>query len=464
MVWDGSRVAHSRATRDRRGGHRHRDGGHSHHHTPPSTGWKTVYHNEVLARGLAASTAEQFQLQRLRWGTGAMQVLRLENPLTVSGLRLGQRIAYAATLLGWFECWRTLGYLLLPAAVLLTGAMPVRADPLTFWLAFGTTFTFQQTSLRLLSRGCHRFFLSTMFDAVRLTPNLRATLALIYPAKPRFQVTPKGREQSERDRINPPPLLVALAIVSSVAAAWFALTVAGLTPLRYDPPALAYGASAWLVVNTGLLLAAIVRTSSRRYGPERRASVRFATGLTGTLSGISCRIHEMSLTGALVSTSGPLLASRMGAEQRGLAVRVLAQTLSLGVLIRWQRSSPDHGNLYGLEFCDGQTVTQARLALALLNRELVLAGKPQTRQSTNASLVAVARSSGRQSGLSGDAHRVRLRFDFPLPIIVLPARRRHLPLPPFLVRQVLRYRGILRPPLREQAFTGARPATDRRAA
>ena len=38
-------------------------------------GWRTIYHNEVLARGLAADDADQYQLQRNRWGTGAMQVL-----------------------------------------------------------------------------------------------------------------------------------------------------------------------------------------------------------------------------------------------------------------------------------------------------------------------------------------------------------------------------------------------------
>src|SRR5947207_14282364 len=60
-------------------------------------GWKTIYHNEVLARGLAAGDAETYQLQRHRWGTGAMQVLRTENPLLVPGLRLEQRLAYAST-------------------------------------------------------------------------------------------------------------------------------------------------------------------------------------------------------------------------------------------------------------------------------------------------------------------------------------------------------------------------------
>ena len=38
-------------------------------------GWRTGYHNEVLAYGLAAEDAEQYQTQRVRWGPGAMQVL-----------------------------------------------------------------------------------------------------------------------------------------------------------------------------------------------------------------------------------------------------------------------------------------------------------------------------------------------------------------------------------------------------
>jgi cellulose synthase (UDP-forming) len=66
-----------------------------------------VYHNEVLARGLAAANAEQYLSQRVRWGTGAMQVLRTENPAVVSGLSVLQRITYQSTQLGWVGSWRT---------------------------------------------------------------------------------------------------------------------------------------------------------------------------------------------------------------------------------------------------------------------------------------------------------------------------------------------------------------------
>jgi cellulose synthase/poly-beta-1,6-N-acetylglucosamine synthase-like glycosyltransferase len=82
------------------------------------SGWESIYHNEVLAQGLAARDATEYQAQRLRWGTGAMQILRLEHPFTRRGLSLSQRLAYASTILGWFDAWRTLGYLLLPLVVL----------------------------------------------------------------------------------------------------------------------------------------------------------------------------------------------------------------------------------------------------------------------------------------------------------------------------------------------------------
>ena len=38
-------------------------------------GWKTVYHHQTLALGLAPETPEQYLLQRRRWGMGSMQVL-----------------------------------------------------------------------------------------------------------------------------------------------------------------------------------------------------------------------------------------------------------------------------------------------------------------------------------------------------------------------------------------------------
>jgi len=339
-------------------------------------GWKTVYHNQVLARGLAADTAGQYQLQRFRWGTGAMQVLRCENPLFISGLSLPQRLAYAATLSGWFDAWRSLCYVLLPMGVLFTGALPIRADPVVFGVAFCVTFGLQQIALMLLARGYHRFVLSIIFDLVRMTPNMLATLTFVWPGRLAFTVTPKGRMTDDDRARNPAPvLLVAVAVLSVAAAAWFFLSLDGRTPVHYENPWFAYGAAFWLAFNFALVLAAIGRVTSREYAPERRAAARFSAGLAATLDGRPCLIHEISLTGAQVSIErdGPRHLAPVGGRH-GLTIGVLRKALSFGAWTRWHSVRRDGRVLLGLEFTPGQTESQARLALALLNRELPVRG------------------------------------------------------------------------------------------
>ena len=327
-------------------------------------GWKTIYHNEVLARGLAARTAAEYQLQRLRWGIGAMQVLRLENPLTVSGLRLTQRVAYASTLLGWFEPWRSLGYLLMPLVVLFTGAVPIRAHPIAFLAAFGTTFALQQVALRLLSRGRHRMVPSVVFDLVRMTPSLLATLSLVRRSRSRFTVTPKGPLSGERRRGKVPPLLSGLVLFSLLGMVWFGLTAAGHTPLRYGVPWAAYGAAFWTTLNTMLVLTAIFRIRSLKFGTERRSSVRFKTTLAGALDGMPCTIHDLSLTGAFVS----LAASQENFADLGiLTINLGGSRLRLRTGVRSRHPLGSGETMFGLQLLDDQEPEQARLALALFN-------------------------------------------------------------------------------------------------
>jgi cellulose synthase (UDP-forming) len=329
-------------------------------------GWRTTYHNEVLARGLAASDAATYQLQRHRWGTGAMQVLRTENPLFVSGLSLGQRLSYAATLLGWFDAWRTLGYLLLPIAVLLTGAVPIRTDALTFTLFFGLTLFLQQLSMRLLSRGCHRPFLSILFELVRMTPNLLATVSLVTHRKVAFRVTPKGRTGDARRAASEPRLLRVLAILSLFAVAWFGLTIMGATFTHYAVPWAAYGAFGWLVLNVFLLVSAIGRVRDLRFAGERRASVRFETRFAGGFDGASCQILDLSLTGARVSVES---VSEM--DSHHLVVEADGRNLAIEATIRSRRPDAVGRTILGLEFLPDQNLARAALALALFQTTVI---------------------------------------------------------------------------------------------
>ncbi len=334
-------------------------------------GWRTVYHNEVLARGLAAADAETYQAQRLRWGTGAMQVVRRDHPITGRGLTLGQRAAYAATLLGWFDAWRSLGYLLLPPAVLLTGIVPIRADALTFGIFFTSTFIAQQAALVLLSRGRHRPILAVVFEMVRMTPNLRATLSLLTRRRPGFVVTPKGRTGDGRRRARAPRLLVAAVGLSLAATLWYVATLLGRTPTTYPVPWAAHLAFAWLVVNLAFLSMALARIRTMRFAPERRASVRFEAGFAGTLDDRPAEVRDLSLTGArlLVGPGPGVLAEAV------VGIAVGDQVLTLRALVRSVRRAPDGGLEVGTEFADGQDPERARLALALFRTRVLPAGE-----------------------------------------------------------------------------------------
>lgn len=324
-------------------------------------GWRTVYHNEVVARGLAAGDARTYQAQRLRWGTGAMQVLRIRHPLTGPGLSARQRLGYAGTLLGWFDAWRTLGYLVLPVAVLVTGALPIRADPLTFAVAFGSVFVLQQVAIRVLSRGYHRPVISVVFELVRMAPNLAATLTLLRPGRPAFRVTPKGRTGDGRQPATAPRLLLAVGWLGVFGAAWFALTLAGLTPTRYEVPWAAYASFGWLMLGLWLVLLAIRRVQSLRFAAERRSSVRFDVRTLAEFDGLEGELYDVSLTGARLVL--PIRIEPGGRRQVGFAIG--ADALALVVEIRSVRELPGGGFSYGLSFSAGQHAERARLALAL---------------------------------------------------------------------------------------------------
>ena len=321
-------------------------------------GWRTVYHNEVLARGLAADDASQYQLQRNRWGTGAMQVLRVENPLTAGGLTLGQRLGYASTLLGWFDSWRTLGFLALPPLVLVTGQIPIIADGLTFAVAFSITYGLQQAALYMLGRGAYRPVLSVVFDLVRMSPNFLATLSLFTSHRPQFRVTPKGRIASLRGRIQAPVMLRAAFGACVVGAIVYVLHLLEVFSIPYASDWAAAGAFFWLVVNAMLVWLAAQRVRSLRFAAERRSAVRFAVDVAGTVDGESASVQDLSVGGALLATREALVERK----SHRLSFALPGGTTSLRARMRSSRRAASGEHHYAFEFEPGQFPAKGALA------------------------------------------------------------------------------------------------------
>ncbi|MGB9739426.1 glycosyltransferase [Chloroflexus sp.] len=90
-------------------------------------GWRSVYHDEILAHGLAPEDLRSALQQRLRWAQGTIQVMLRENPLTLPGLSWGQRLAYFDTMWSYLSGVPTIIYLISPPLFLLFGLLPVNA-------------------------------------------------------------------------------------------------------------------------------------------------------------------------------------------------------------------------------------------------------------------------------------------------------------------------------------------------
>lgn len=154
-------------------------------------GWRSVFHREVLAYGLAPQTAVGYQSQRLRWGQGGMQVLREANPATIPGLTLAQRLNYLSSLLPWFEGWQKVIFYAIPPLFLLTGALPLRADALRFAAVFIGTYGLLLLAAKLAARGTAKFLRSDAYSAVTFPVFVKVTLGLFVRRRLKFAVTDK---------------------------------------------------------------------------------------------------------------------------------------------------------------------------------------------------------------------------------------------------------------------------------
>ena len=97
-------------------------------------GWRTAYHDEVLADGLAPEDLGTMLTQRLRWAQGTMQVMMRENPLVQPRLTWGQRLMYFSTMWSYLSGFAALAYLAAPIVYLTIGVLPVQALSTEFFV------------------------------------------------------------------------------------------------------------------------------------------------------------------------------------------------------------------------------------------------------------------------------------------------------------------------------------------
>lgn len=266
-------------------------------------GWRVLYHNRTLARGLAPQTFVGFAIQWQRWGHGAMQVLRRENPLFGRGLGFGQRLCYFGSFYFYWIGFQKLVYILTPIFCLISGIFPLVTQPEIFLLYFGPYFLFNTVASSLFQGGLRNFLMSEEFNLLKLTVLMKSTAGLLTQGK--FRVTPKSQARGAGWSDVILHLLLAAGILVAIG---FGLKRLFILPVGYE--FWAYAVNLFWAAFYLFLLGPLVWRAVRR--KELRASYRFPARLDVPVAlvanGRSCQTYARNLNrdGISVTLDEPL--------------------------------------------------------------------------------------------------------------------------------------------------------------
>lgn len=233
-------------------------------------GWRSVYHSQSLAFGVAPANLDQYDTQRLRWGRGAMQVWRQEGILFSRGLTFPQRICYFASIVTYFEGWQKAILYFMPMVVLLTGSMPIVwtgenfIDLFLLWILSGMLVN------ESVGRGYTRTVWMEEYNCLRFFTFMNATLALIIPIKWRFRVTPKDLSSISGMSLRYAPQL----FIILTAIAGFSIGTFRFFSHHYLPMGAYVANAVWATLNA--VIAARAVQFSVKKSRQRRGSHRFA--------------------------------------------------------------------------------------------------------------------------------------------------------------------------------------------
>lgn len=172
-------------------------------------GYRSIYIPEPLAFGIAPSSASPFLAQRIRWGQGAMQVIRKEWFFLRGRLTLPQRLNYMASTLTYFDGWQKAIFYLAPVWVLTTGTMPLITDAKTFLLMFVPYFILTFLVFEETGRGYGRAALIEQYNMGRFAAFAWSTVGL-FRKNLRFRITSKDNLSATQTaaRVMSPQILV----------------------------------------------------------------------------------------------------------------------------------------------------------------------------------------------------------------------------------------------------------------
>jgi len=258
--------------------------------------YKSVFINEVLARGLSVESWEDLIKQRDRWCRGNIQCAKKWNPLTHPGLSLMQRIIYTDGIFYWFFGLFKMIYIVVPLFFLIFGVYSLNAtiqEVVKFWLP---AYISSQVAFNVIANEKRSVIWTHIYETA-MAPYLAisATLEMFFSKQFKFKVTPKGITNQERTFkwkvVTPHIVLLALSIIAYVQAGRY------LGEANNETEMIVINLF-WVTYNLIGIVTSILIAFER---PRFRHYERFPVNLNGQLnSSIECKVVDMSETGVRI--------------------------------------------------------------------------------------------------------------------------------------------------------------------
>ncbi|MGK7935623.1 MAG: glycosyltransferase [Xenococcaceae cyanobacterium] len=196
-------------------------------------GYELVYLDEKLSAGLAAESISAHIDQRLRWVRGTLQAFFIKNnPLTIPGLKLWQRLGHLEGLLHWFNCIPRLFFLLVPLTYTFFLIEPIKVNFSEVIYIFLPYYIIQLSVFSWLNLRSRSAILSDLYSLIQCFPlALTVIKVMLNPFSKGFKVTPKGLS---RDKFNYNwQLAFPLIILLALSTLSFAVSLLNPPPGQY---------------------------------------------------------------------------------------------------------------------------------------------------------------------------------------------------------------------------------------
>ncbi|MFM7169890.1 MAG: glycosyltransferase [Cyanobium sp.] len=281
-----------------------------------AAGYRGLYVAEKLSAGMAPLTMAAMVVQRCRWASGTLQVLRTgANPLRIPGLKPLQRLAYMEGILHWLLVFPFLILVAAPLLIAQAHLSPLRLSSSGLWDVALPFYLSQILLIRWYSQHARSALMPELYRWVLAFPMAKTVWAVLWGRPTSFHVTPKGGGIARGVGANRSLLWPLLGFLCLQLLAGVQLMLSPTSMI------LAGVGLAWALLN-GLMILVAIRSCWDR--PREDAIPWLAPQLDGVLhmgagsDGVPVRVTAISEAGCEVLLRPGALAERVDAHGQGM--------------------------------------------------------------------------------------------------------------------------------------------------